>query len=85
MVGKHAYVEEFIEGKLVSAKGYSEEIPAKNNLKIANVLYAYDHPMSGQVFFLRFNHSVYLGSKKNDSLLCLDRCRANGVDVIDIP
>jgi hypothetical protein len=38
--GKHAYVEEFIEGKMVTATGFTKSLGSVRNLPIANVLYA---------------------------------------------
>ena len=40
--GKHAYVEEFIEGKNVTASGFSNSLGELKNLPMANVLYAHD-------------------------------------------
>ena len=41
--GKHAYVEEFLIGKTVTAMGFSSSLRKLDNLPYANVLYAYDH------------------------------------------
>ena len=66
--GKHAYVEEFIEGKTVTATGFTSSLGSIKSLPIANVLYAYDAP-DGTVIVLECNNSIYLGDKMNDSLL----------------
>ena len=41
--GKHAYVEEFIIGKIVTAMDFSSSLGKVENLTYAHVLYAYDH------------------------------------------
>ena len=39
---RHAFVEEFIEGKTVSVTGFFSSLGSVKNLLMANVLYAYD-------------------------------------------
>ena len=41
--GKHAYVEEFIIGKYVTASGFTAELGQIESLPMANVFYAYDN------------------------------------------
>ena len=41
-VGRHCYVEEFLEGKVVNATGFTPSLGAMSNLPIAHVLYAFD-------------------------------------------
>ena len=66
--GRHAYVESFIEGKVVSAGGFSPSVGKLNNIPIANVLYACDLS-NGSVVILENCHAIYLGESMNDSLL----------------
>ena len=78
--GRHARVESFIEGKTVSASGFSNSMPVMENLPLANVLYAYD-TQGGETFILRVNNSIYLGDQMEDSLLCPNQCRDNGIKI----
>ncbi len=78
--GRHAYVEEFVEGKTVTAHGFSSSLKTLPNLPIANVCYAYDAP-TGETFMLEVNNAIYLGSEMEDSLLCPNQCRVNGVEI----
>ena len=78
--GKHAYVEEFIEGKTVTATGFTSSLGSIKSLPIANVLYAYDAP-DGTVIVLECNNSIYLGDKMNDSLLNPIQAEEVGVHV----
>ena len=48
------------------------------NLPLANVLYAYD-TQEGETLTLRVNNSIYLGDHMEDSLLCPNQCRDNGI------
>ena len=66
--GKHAYVEEFVEGKTVTATGFTSTLGSISNLPIANVLYAYD-AKDGSVIILECNNSIYMGGKMGDSLV----------------
>ena len=48
---KHEFVEEFIEGKTVTATGFISSLGSVSNVSIANVVYAYD-ASDGTVLFL---------------------------------
>ena len=76
--GKHAFVEEFVEGKSVTATGFTPSLGSLPSLPIANVLYAYD-AADGTVLVLEANNSIYLGDKMNDSLM--NPIQAEEVDV----
>ena len=65
--GKHAYVEEFVVDKFVTAGGFSASLGTIPDLPIANVLYAYDNP-DGDTFIIECNNSIYLGDRMEDSL-----------------
>ena len=77
-VGRHARVESIIEGKTVSASGFTDAMPVMENLPLANILYAYD-TQDGETFILRVNNSIYLGDQMEDSLLCPNQCFENGI------
>jgi hypothetical protein len=78
--GKHCYVQEFVEGKTVTASGFTSTLGALTNLPIANVVYAYDDP-GGYVLLLECNNSIYLGDKMDDSLLNPIQNEENGVRI----
>ena len=65
--GRHAYVEEFILGKTITAMGFSASLGKLDNLPYAHVLYAYDHD-DGSVLLLEHNNTIYLGDAMQDSL-----------------
>ena len=66
--GKHAYVEEFIVGKTITATGFSSALGSLADLPMANVLYAHDLE-DGTVVLLEVNNSIYMAENMNDSLL----------------
>ena len=79
-VGRHAFVEEFVEGKIVNAQGFSSSLGKIKNLPIAHVLYAYDLPDSS-VVIIECNNSIYLGNDMDDSLINPIQCEDHGVRV----
>ena len=66
--GKHAFVEEIIEGKSVTAMQFKASLGSVSNLIIENAVYAYDNP-DGTVLLLECNNLIYLGQKMSDSIL----------------
>ena len=78
--GRHARVESFIEGKTVTATGFSNSMPAMENLPLANVHYAFNLS-HGEVYILQVNNSIYLGDMMEDSLLCPNQCRDKGIKI----
>ena len=66
--GKHAYVESFIDGRTVTAGGFSPSLGKLRDLPIANVLYAHDLH-DGTTIVLENCHAIYLGDSMEDSLL----------------
>ena len=77
-VGKHAYVEELIIGKTVTAMGFSSSLGKLENLTYAHVLYAFDHE-DGLVLILEHNNVIYLGDTMQDSLSHPIQSEANGI------
>ena len=78
--GKHAYVESFIEGRSVTANGFSPSLGNLENLRIANVLYAYDMN-DGNTILLENNNTIYMGHNMTDSLLNPIQCEDNDVHI----
>lgn len=66
--GKHAFVEEFVVDKFVTAGGFSTSLGSIPDLPIANVLYAYDADDS-KTYIIECNNSIYLGDRMDDSLM----------------
>ena len=65
--GKHAFVDEFILGKSVTATGFTSSLGSMKNLPLANVLYAYD-TNRGTTLLLEHSNTIYLGNDMEDSL-----------------
>ena len=65
--GKHAYVEESLIGKTVTAMAFSSSLGKLENMAYAHVLYAYDHE-DRSVLLLEHNNTIYLGDAMQDSL-----------------
>lgn len=78
--GKHAYVDEFIVGKSVTATGFTASLGSVQNLPMANVLYAYD-TLQGATILLQHNNTIYLGKEMNDSLANPIQAEEEGVRI----
>ena len=65
--GRHAYVEEFVVGKTVSATGFSPSLANLDHLRYTHVLHAYDH-QDGSTLIIEHNNNIYLGEDMEDSL-----------------
>lgn len=82
VAGKHAHVIDFIDGKEISARAWDGH--KTQNLRIANVAYAYDTPM-GETIILIFNQSIYRGEFMEDSLVNPIQCLQNDVRIDSRP
>lgn len=80
-VGKHAYIESYVEGKTVTANAFSSDLPAIKNLPIVNARYAYDSVINGKTYILCINQAISLGNSMEHALLCPNQCRANGIQI----
>ena len=78
--GKHAYVEEFVIGRTVTATGFSPSLGKLDNLSYAHVLYAYDHH-DGTTSIIEHNNTIYLGEQMEDSLCNPIQSEEAGVNV----
>ena len=78
--GKHSYVEEFIEGKTVTATGFTSALGSMKDLPMANVVYAYD-TKDGATILLEYNNTIYMGSDMDDSLCNPIQLEENNVRV----
>ena len=78
--GKHAYVEAFIEGRIVTASGFSATMGTMDNLRIAHVVYAYDLN-DGNTLLLENNNAIYMGDAMTDSLINPLQCEDNQVRI----
>ena len=66
--GRHAFVEEFVIGKTVTATGFTSSLGSVPDLPVVNVLYAYD-TNDGTVILLEVNNAIYLGDRMSNSLM----------------
>ena len=65
----HAYVEEFVEGSIVTDTGFISELGFMKDLPIANILYVY-YLSGGATAILDHNNTIYMG---NDMVDLLDK------------
>ena len=78
--GKHAYVEDFFEGKCVNVTGLTSNLGSIDNLPITYVLYAFDKDDETMVL-LEKNNTIYTGYDRIYSLDNPIQCEDNDVGV----
>ena len=66
--GKHAYIEEWVEGKEITATCFVPSLGLRLNLPIEHVLYAYDSEDSTTLLF-EANNSIYAIKDMTDYLM----------------
>ena len=79
-VGKHAHIDSYVDGKMVSAKGFASTLPTLDNIPIVNASFAYDDG-TGRTWLLQVNNAIYLGSHMDHSLLCPNQCEDNDIRI----
>ena len=80
VVGRHAFINSYVDGKSVTAQGFASSLPSLNNIPIVNCSFAYDSP-DGTVYILEINNALYLGKDMEHSLLCPNQCEDNDVRI----
>ena len=80
VVGRHAYINSYVDGKSVTASGFASSLPSLNNIPIVNCTFAYDGE-DGQVYLLEVNNALYLGNEMEHSLLCPNQCEDNDIRI----
>ena len=60
-------------------KGFSDLTSIEENLPIVNVIYAYNHPETGEVILPVINHCIYLGNNKVNLIACPNQMQLHGV------
>ena len=75
-IGRHGYVNSFLEGKTVTARGFAKSLNPISNLPIANCSVAYDDG-NGSTFILEINNAIFLGEQMENCLLC--QCEMNNI------
>ena len=78
--GKYAFVEEFVMGKFITAKGFTTYLGSIDNITISNILYTYD-ATNGETIILEEKNSIYLCDKMYDLLLNTIQAEEIGVRV----
>ena len=78
--GRHAHVEEFVQGKSITASGFAPSLGSISDLPIAHVLYAYDMP-DGTVMIIECNNAIYMGENMEDGLANPIQAEENGVRI----
>ena len=72
-------------GKTCDVSPFSKEYDAMKNVPIVKAATAYDDAETGETFILIMGQALYFGDRMENSLLCPNQMRANGVIVDDVP
>ena len=78
--GNHAFLEEFVMGKFITAKVFTTDLGFIENIPIVNVLYDYD-AANGETITLEENNSFHLCDNMDDLLLKPIQSEEVGVQV----
>ena len=82
--GKDTYVVSELSGRMCEVKGFHDSYGSITNVKYVNVVYKY-HDEEGQEYLLELNHALDFTDSMENSILCTNQARHNGVLVHDIP
>ena len=72
-------------GHHVRIAPFSDEYESMHDVPVARCATAYDCPDTGKTYILDFPESLYLGDRLNDSLICPNQLRHNGLKVDETP
>ena len=85
VTGKHTWVSEIIEGTIVSAKGFNNNLPIIENSPMVNAIYAYDDESTGGVIILEINHCIYMIDNKDNAIACPNQMCIHDIHLDDRP
>jgi hypothetical protein len=71
--------------KTCDVSPFSKEYDAMLNIPIVKAATAYDDPETRDTYILIMGQALYFGDRMENSLLCPNQMRANGVIVDDVP
>ena len=71
-------------GKTCYVSSFSKEYSAMQNILIIKAATAYDDDDTGEMLILIMGQALYLGDRMENSLLCPNQMRANGIVVDDV-
>ena len=75
---------EIIEGETCTVQPFNDSMKAMKNIQTVHVAYAYDIE-EGEVYILRVNHTLDFTSTMENSIMCTNQARSNGIIIDDVP
>ena len=72
-------------GHNVRIAPFSDEYESMQDVPVARCAAAYDCPNTGKIYILDFPEALYLGDRLQDSLICPNQLRHNGLKVDETP
>lgn len=82
--GRHARITHVHEGMTSNVSPFHDSYAPMQNVKFANACFAYDAE-DGKTYILHHYYGLDFTHNMNDSILCTNQSRANGVIVDDVP
>ena len=82
--GRHARIIEVVHGSLCNVKPFHDSYKSMEDIQTVNVSFAHD-TKDGRTFILNMNQCLDFTDGMENSLLCPNQARDNGVIVNDIP
>jgi len=84
VAGPNCIVLEYTE-QVVNVSAFSERLETVENIPIVTAATAIDNPKTGETTILVIGQAIYMGEKVQNTLLCPNQMRANGIQVDGIP
>jgi hypothetical protein len=85
IAGPNCVMLEFTE-QVVNISAFSEKLEMMENIPIVTAATAIDNPKkTGETTILVIGQAIYMGDKVQNTLLCPNQMRVNGIHVDDIP
>ena len=82
--GRHTQITHVHEGMTSNVSPFHDSYAPMQNVKFANACFAYDAE-DGKPYILHHYYGLDFTHNMNDSILCTNQSRANGVIVDDVP
>ena len=82
--GKDAFIESILHGRSCNVKGFHDSYNTLSDIEYVNVLYKYLDE-TGQEYLLQINQCLNFTDTMENSILCTNQARHNGVLINDVP
>ena len=83
-VGRHAKIIEVVHGKMCNVQPFNDTYQPMTGIRTVNASFAHD-TTDGRTYILNVNNALDFSTTMENSLLCPNQSRINGVIIDDVP